>query len=439
MAPVADTGADSRYGEVTVRRCIGISLAVAASAALLSGVRVGAAVAPAAAAGIRARSPDALVARLAVLRRPQTPADMLPSGTRLPPPGGTILPALTRLVATLPGDLKAYLVVTTPTGGALPLWSPRLGDQISVVAKGPHATGFETPYPAVDLNDPLNVGRVGNGAPRTPLADAHNIAILPDGVSRVRWRFAKLSGGRDAVQTATVTNNVAVAPSLRNAVLPDGATWYAPDGTAVPTSDTALVRAVAAMRAALKARAVRDAQRHSRQAAPSLLAAFAVFSVTSRHPVREPGGITVARPRLADVPLPILDVLSHMPGQLDAHQMRAIATRAGDQMWLIPGARGLCLAVMDKPVAASPLSGGGAGAVCATNLTQVEAQGIGLGEGRPGASVSFGILPRSKPTITVTIGGHRRVIRPPFGVYVLRHGPPHPRTGTVIVSLSRDG
>jgi len=57
-----------------------------------------------------------------------------------------------------------------------------------------------------------------------------------------------------------------------------------------------------------------------------------VFSVTSRRPVPEPGAITVARPRLADLPLPLLELTSHVPGQPDYQQMRAILTRSGDQM-----------------------------------------------------------------------------------------------------------
>ncbi len=422
---------------VTVRRCVGIVLAVAVTAVVLSVVRVGASGSRAAAAQVSAPSADGLVARLAVLRRPQTPADMLPPGTRLPRPGGTILPGLTRLVTTLPGDLSVYLVVATPTGGSLPLWRPRLGDQVTVVAVGPHAAAFDGPYPAVDLDDPFNLGSVGSRTPRSPLTSAYNIAILPDGVSRVRWRFADLSGGRDEVQTAPLANNVAVAPWKRNAVFLDGATWYAPDGAVVPTSDTALVRALAAREAVLKARAVRFAEHHSHRAAPSLLAAFAVFAVTSRRPVHEPGGITVARPRPTDVPLTILNLTSHGLGQLDDRQMRSIVTRSGDQMWLIPGARGLCLAVLDKPLSSSPLNGQGGGAACGTNLTQVEAQGIGLGAGTRRGSFTYGVLPRSKPTITVTIRGHRRVLRPPLGVYVLHRGRGHYGNGNVIVSPSR--
>lgn len=63
----------------------------------------------------------ALTARLAVLQRPQTPADLLPSGVELPAAGqGTIIPALTRLVAT-PGSARLYLAVLTAARGSPPL------------------------------------------------------------------------------------------------------------------------------------------------------------------------------------------------------------------------------------------------------------------------------------------------------------------------------
>jgi hypothetical protein len=76
----------------------------------------------------------ALIAQLAVLQRPQTPADVLPSGRKLPARGqGTIIPALTRLVAT-PAGASLYLAVFTPPRGSLPLWSPSLGDQVSLVS-----------------------------------------------------------------------------------------------------------------------------------------------------------------------------------------------------------------------------------------------------------------------------------------------------------------
>jgi hypothetical protein len=76
-----------------------------------------------------------LIARLAVLRRPQTPADILAMRYRSVQAihhQGALIPGLTRLVATPPGA-RLYLVVTAPAGGPLPIWNPNLGDQVAIV------------------------------------------------------------------------------------------------------------------------------------------------------------------------------------------------------------------------------------------------------------------------------------------------------------------
>jgi hypothetical protein len=111
--------------------------ALATLALAVGGAGARTAAAPAA-AGQAATAPSAagLIARLAVLRRPQTPADVLPANAPpLPSPPGRIIPGLTRLVAVLP-NLRLYLVVATPTRGSLPLWAPALGDQATYRRRG---------------------------------------------------------------------------------------------------------------------------------------------------------------------------------------------------------------------------------------------------------------------------------------------------------------
>jgi len=91
---------------------------------------------------------DALIAKLAVLRRPQTSADRLPRNLKLNreangvglPQGthwGVILPSLSRLVATPPGA-RLYLVVTTPVSGSQALWRASLGDQVTILVITAH-------------------------------------------------------------------------------------------------------------------------------------------------------------------------------------------------------------------------------------------------------------------------------------------------------------
>jgi hypothetical protein len=422
---------------------VGVATAGVMTAMALGVLTASAAPAPTSVTQALAPTADGLIARLAVLRQPQTPADMLPAGTTLPRPEGTIIPSLTRLVATLP-TMKLYLVVATPTGGSQPLWSRGLGDQVTLVAVGQPAAGSGTPFPAADLDDPFHLADVGSRTSlRQPLTGVYQVSIVPDGVSRVRWRFATASGGRGAVENIEVSNNVAVAPVQQGAPFLERATWYAPDGTVVPTSDRALLHAIAARQAVWKAQAIRYDERHAHRAAPVLLADFAVFSITSRSPVREPGGIAISHPRLAALPLTILQLFSRPggPAQPDLRQTREIVTRSGDRMWVVPGAHGLCLGVVDRSRFSGPLGVTGGGATCSADLTRAEADGVGLSSGYAGgATTTYGVLPKSKPTVIVKIRGHKRVIRPAYGVYILHHsGHRHGNQLSVVVSSGLPG
>jgi hypothetical protein len=151
-------------------------------------------------------------------------------------------------------------------------------------------------------------------------------------------------------------------------------------------------------------------------------------SVTGRSPVREPGGITISHPRLAALPLPILQLFARPwgPPQPDLRQTPEIATRSGDRMWIVPGADGLCLGLVDRSPFPFPPGATGGGATCSSDLTRAEAAGVGLSSGHPGgATTTYGVLPKSKPTLTVKIGGHKRVLRPAYGVYTLHRGRHH--------------
>jgi hypothetical protein len=69
-------------------------------------------------------------------------------------------------------------------------------------------------------------------------------------------------------------------------------------------------------------------------------------------------------------------------------------------------------------------------------VSHIETRAIGLEEGTSRGSFTYAVLPRSKPTVTVRINGHRRVIRPPLGVYVLHHSRGRHGSHTVILSPS---
>jgi hypothetical protein len=367
----------------------------------------------------------ALTARLAVLRRPHTPADVLPSGLQLPPRGqGTIIPALTRLVAT-PAGASLYLAVFTPAGGSLPMWSPSLGDQVSLVtAQGAELT---EPVPAVDLTDGSSVAVIG-ASPGYPhqLAPDYYVGIVPDGVARVAWTFANVQGKHPYVVNATAANNVVVAPFHSPTPSLLRATWYAADGAVVPTSDDALLHAIAARQSIQRKRIIRQDAHIRYRPARALLAAFAVFNVTSRTGVKV-AGLKISHPALSSLPLAILSITGHADNprfspELDPKDIRQATTRSGVSVWIIPGARSLCAAEVDKP--RFSLLGRGAAMACSRDIASAVSDGSGISSGYPGGVTwHYGVLPNTKPTLTIRTGPHsHKTIHPSDGVYIYRTG-----------------
>lgn len=420
---------------VTVRRGIArVLMALGVATALLAGAGPGAATAsPGTAAATRAS--DALIARLAVLRRPQTPADVLPTAPHLANSAGRIIPSLTRLVAVEPAA-RLFVVVTTPACGRLALWSPTLGDQVAIVVVTAQGDSETTPVPAVDLTNADEIDVAGPPPPRRGQSgDAYDAMIVPDGVTRVRWTFGNAAGRPVVTIEPSVADNVAVAPLTRHrGVLLLHTTWYAADGTVVPTSDRAFKQALAAQQAAIKARIVRYDARHSHRAAPALLADFAVFDIHSRSGVRLKDGTRLSHPRLSAVPLPILELMSPIKQpRLDLEQIRQVTFRSGVRVWIIPGARGMCLATLDQSRLPN-VYGTGSAASCTDSLARAESQGTGFSSGFPGgATVICGVVPRTMPTVTISLGHHkRRTIRPVDGVYIVRR-PGHTKPGQAFV------
>lgn len=367
----------------------------------------------------------ALIARLAVLQRPQTPADLLPSGLKLPARGqGTIIAALTRLVAT-PAGASVYLAVFTPAGGSLPLWSSSLGDQVSLVSVTAHGAGLTAPVPAVDLTDANNVAIIGaSSADPDQSGPDYHVGIVPDGVARVAWTFANPQGKHPYVVNAQAANDVVVAPSHSGSPFLLRATWYAADGAVVPTSDRALRHAIAARQSIERERIIRQDARIRYRPASALLAAFAVFNVTSRTGVKV-AGLTISHPALSSLPLAILSITAHAgnpqfdPG-LDPKDIRQATTRSGVSVWIVPGARGLCVAEVDKPRFPFFITAAGMG--CSRDVASAVSDGSGVSSGYPrGVTWHYGVLPKTKPTLTIRTGPHsHKTIHPSDGVYIYR-------------------
>ena len=156
--------------------------------------------------------------------------------------------------------------------------------------------------------------------------------------------------------------------------------------------------------------------------ARALLDAFAVFDVTSRSGVKV-GGLTISHPRLSSLPLAILSITSQAGRrgggpQLVPSDIRQATTSSGVSAWIVPGVHGLCLATVDTP--SFPLDGTGAGMGCAPSVALAVSQGSGVTVGNPGGVTwHYGVLPRTKPTVTIRSGRHgHRTIHPADGVYI---------------------
>jgi hypothetical protein len=368
-----------------------------------------------------------LIARLAVLRRPQTSPDRLPHGLHFLRQAGVIVPDLTRLVRTF-GKERIYLVVATPDARSNPIWSPRLGDQAALVAVSGHNAAESIPVPALDLDDADEVALLSPTPALRPThhpgvvlrsASARYVGLVPDGVTRVRWTFPDQEYRPGAIVEATVKNNVAVesppASSTIGGVL--NAVWLNTAGRKVSTSNDALLSAEAAQNAQTKRVALRLALQHSGSANPALLSAFAVFSVTSRTGRPTAGGYIVSHPRPQDLPIAALQRSPRTPS-LDYNEVREVRTSAGEEMFLIPGARSMCL-VAGNPRSPFPddrVEGGG-GETC-DPASRVRITGIGISGYEFGRNTIYRIVPKTISHIQVRINGHRMRVRVPEGVYL---------------------
>lgn len=185
---------------------------------------------------------------------------------------GVIIPSLTRLVAQ-PAGASVYLAVSTPLAGSPPLWSPKLGDHVGIVTVTSTGATETFTAPAADLTNAF----IGEGVEGAPVASSqaptsvYEAGIVPDGVARVRWTFANATAKRTYVVDVPAGNDVAITPFHAGTPFLLRATCYAPDGSVVPTSDSALRHAMAARDKVLAQRIARQDERGSFRPPPGIL------------------------------------------------------------------------------------------------------------------------------------------------------------------------
>jgi hypothetical protein len=272
----------------------------------------------------------ALFAELAVLHRPQIPADRVPGGLGLDvatAEHGAIVPALTRELASLP-QAQVFLVVYRPatatrTGGPL-LWNPRLGDLAGLVIISPYGAGqdhYDTvtvtePVPATALSDPLQVEISYPGGPQT--SDGDSLALVPDRVAAARWVFTRPGAPRQ-VEAPTITDNLASSGAPRSFHLTSAA-WYAANGRRIASrQQSALVKAV------------------SSAVDPAVATQLAVF-------LRAPGSADTL-PSALTAQLLSVDA-SVRP---NVRESREVPTSNGQTAYLVPARRGLVPAAGQSP------------------------------------------------------------------------------------------
>ena len=155
-----------------------------------------------------------LMSKLAVLRRPQHSNDRKVEFI------GPVVPSLTRLVATLPGNwglgpVHMYMVM-------------RKRGRVSVLTVyGRRSALGSAGMAGPRLDNPRNVT---SGL-------LYTVGVVPDGVYDVRWVFRSRLGSSGQPVTLTihpmVHNNVAVAPVLSHQGRLVEATWYGQNGRTI--------------------------------------------------------------------------------------------------------------------------------------------------------------------------------------------------------------
>lgn len=167
-----------------------------------------------------------LMARFAVLRRPQTAADRAYPTSLLAPLTGrdlrglhlTIVPSLIR-VAPAPRGVRVVLFVARTTSDR-----PLVGSRITRSALGYHLEAIAF----VSARGRAR-GALMGGLPST--INGIEVGVVPDGIARVRWTFRREStaaagtASQPPSVSAKVHENVAAAPALRVGP-PTSATWY---------------------------------------------------------------------------------------------------------------------------------------------------------------------------------------------------------------------
>jgi len=330
-----------------------------------------------------------LEAKLAVLRRPQMPADE--GYTRYATPRGGafslvgVVARLSRLATTITvptaGRVRVYILVRQRLARTAP---PALrAGLITAVAIDRHGVVQGV---AATAGGVLAANAVDSGPIPRPFAREANgevsLGIVPDGVTRVKWTFTGAGYGilepRPVTVYPQVRGNVAVAPVKSGQGPLASAVWYGADGKVIAAKGGGL-RAERQLQEIRAVNASRD-----RPISSELLAHYRLFRSV---------------PPLDLALSPVLPTAGAVAGDLNFWQTRYIGSLTGLDgrgVWVTPGARDLCIAAPGAGDCTAPLSRGDDAGI------------LGGGTFGQGLATITGLVPDGNATVTVELANGAR-------------------------------
>lgn len=369
-----------------------------------------------------------LASRLAVLRRPQRPADRLPAWavreTESLLQNGRVIGGLSRRVGAVHlgqyGSARVYLVVHRPPRFPIhrmhvgpPLLNPRLGDQATIAFVGPFREEAAINGPTVAAGGQqvaaTSHGLIGNPGEFSALWGAV-ASIVPDGVWRVKWVFQTPNGpSRRITVWPHLHANVAIGklpPRLQ--FFMRGAVWYGAHGQVIAAFGTSTGPSLKAQ----NFKRALEASLHQRVDS-ALLRHFALLRTTGR------GG-----PRLTEADA--YGLLEPNPLDLNLRRARFVDHSPG-AAFVVPGRQGMAIRSV-RPMVGQAEAG-----------TSVALAG-GLFIESPRVAdrrTIIGVAPDGNRTVTVLLrGGGRRSARVVDNVYAIVV-PPTARTLVIKNSSGR--
>jgi hypothetical protein len=340
----------------------------------------------------------ALEAKLAILRRPQTPGEA--AYARRFSRRGAAVKKLTRIVTVEAGGtpVHIYVLVARLPRRPSPFVTATAVDRNGQPegGSGPVTASTLTPAAVGSVADILRLSRDPNSG--------FAVGIVPDGVVRVKWVFTGAGFGilhPDPVTAfAEVRANIAVAPThgpLASAV------WYAADGRVIASAPAGR----AAKQELRRIQAVNASR--GRSIAPELIAHYRLFRSVA------PMDLTKSS---------VLPTAAGGVGDLNYWQTRYIGSLTGldgPGLWITPGTHDLCIS--------DPNAGD-----CTAPLSSRDDAGISGGITGNGRETTFvGLVPDGNPSVTVVMANGARKTFP-----VIENAYEFTVRGRVVAMINRD-